>query len=79
MDNQTKWSDLLKAAVTEPGLILKAYSNFHGYSLSNQVAALVQCQMRYVELKINDVQRRATVLQLSSSPDFNHKPNCPLS
>jgi hypothetical protein len=31
MSNQTKWSDLLKAAVTEPGLILKAYSAFHGY------------------------------------------------
>ena len=49
MDNQNKWSDLLKAAVTEPGLILKAYSNFHGYSLSNQVAALVQCQLRNLE------------------------------
>ena len=49
MDNQTKWSDLLKAAVTEPGLILKAYSAFHGYSLSNQVAAMVQCQMRGIE------------------------------
>ncbi len=49
MDNQNKWCDLLKAAVTEPGLILKAYSNFHGYSLSNQVAALVQCQQRGIE------------------------------
>ncbi len=49
MNDQTKWSDLLKAAVTEPGLILKAYSAFHGYSLSNQVAALVQCQMRGIE------------------------------
>lgn len=49
MDSQTKWSDLLKAAVTEPGLILKAYSAFHGYSLSNQVAALVQCQMRGIQ------------------------------
>ena len=47
--DQSKWSELLKAAVTEPGLILKAYSNFHGYSLSNQVAALVQCQMRGIE------------------------------
>jgi hypothetical protein len=31
--NQQKWSDLLAQAVTQPGLILKAYSAFHGYSL----------------------------------------------
>jgi hypothetical protein len=49
MTDQTKWSDLLSAAVTEPGLILKAYSAFHGYSLSNQVAAMVQCQQRGIE------------------------------
>jgi hypothetical protein len=49
MGNQTKWSDLLKAAVTEPGLILKAYSNFHGYSLGNQIAALMQCHIRGIE------------------------------
>ena len=40
MDNQ-KWSELLKAAVSEPGLILKAYSNFHSYSLGNQIAAMI--------------------------------------
>jgi hypothetical protein len=49
MDNQTKWTELLKAAVMEPGLILRAYSAFHGYSLSNQVAAMVQCQIRGIE------------------------------
>lgn len=49
MNDQTRWSDLLKAAVTEPGLIMKAYSAFHGYSLSNQVAAMIQCQMRGIE------------------------------
>lgn len=49
MDNQTKWSDLLKAAVTEPELILKAYSAFHGYSISNQLAALIQCHLRGIE------------------------------
>src|SRR5689334_9577791 len=46
MDNQSKWSGLLAAAVSEPGLILKAYSNFHGYSLGNQLAALMQCHLR---------------------------------
>jgi hypothetical protein len=30
--NQQKWSDLLAQAVTQPGLILKAYAAFHGYS-----------------------------------------------
>ena len=46
MTYQQKWSDLLIQAVTQPGLILKAYSQFHGYSLSNQLAALIQCQIR---------------------------------
>lgn len=49
MNDQTKWSDLLKAAVTEPGLILKAYSNFHTYSLGNQIAAMIQCQIRGIK------------------------------
>ena len=49
MDNQTKWTELLKAAVMEPGLILRAYSAFHGYSLGNQVAALIQCHQRKIE------------------------------
>jgi len=46
---QSRWSELLRQAVTEPGLILKAYSNFHGYSIGNQVAALAQCEMRGIE------------------------------
>jgi N-terminal domain of anti-restriction factor ArdC len=33
-------------AVTKPGLIMKAYSVFHQYSVGNQILALVQCQMR---------------------------------
>ena len=49
MDNENKWSGLLKAAVSEPGLILKAYSNFHTYSLGNQIAAIVQCCQRKLE------------------------------
>lgn len=44
--NDQKWSDLLIAAVNEPGLIMKAYSAFHGYSLGNQIAAMVQCNIR---------------------------------
>ena len=41
-----KWSALLVEAVNKPGLIMKAYSNFHSYSLGNQLLALVRCQMR---------------------------------
>ncbi len=41
-----KWSALLVEAVNKPGLIMKAYSNFHSYSLGNQMLALVQCQVR---------------------------------
>ena len=46
MNDQTRWTDLLKAAVTEPGLILRAYSAFSGYSIGNQLAAMIQCQQR---------------------------------
>ena len=48
MDNM-KWTELLQKAVTEPGLILKAYSNFHGYSLGNRIAAMMQCAARQIE------------------------------
>ena len=47
--DQTKWTELLSKAVSEPGLILKAYSAFHGYSLGNQIAAIVQCNQRGIE------------------------------
>jgi len=49
MNNQSKWSELLRQAVNQPGLILKAYSAFHGYSLGNQLGAIVQCQLRSIE------------------------------
>ncbi len=48
MDN-TKWTELLQQAVSEPGLILKAYSAFHGYSLGNRIAAMMQCAIRGIE------------------------------
>lgn len=41
-----KWSALFVEAGNKPGLIIKAYSAFHQYSLGNQLLALVQCQMR---------------------------------
>jgi len=41
-----QWTDLLQQAVREPGLILEAYHQFHGYSLGNRLAALHQCHQR---------------------------------
>jgi hypothetical protein len=35
---------------------MKAYSLFHNYSLSNQLAAMAECVERYVESKVNDTQ-----------------------
>jgi N-terminal domain of anti-restriction factor ArdC len=43
-----KWHELLIQAVNQPGLILRAYSSFHHYSLSNQLSALLQCQLRNI-------------------------------
>ena len=43
------WSELLHRAVAEPGLISDAYTRFHGYSLGNRFAALIQCEMRGLE------------------------------
>jgi antirestriction protein ArdC len=37
---------LLHQAVNEPGILSKAYSAFHGYSIGNQLLALVQCAQR---------------------------------
>lgn len=41
-----RWVELLNAAVEQPGLVLAAYSNFHNYSLGNQIAAMFQCAAR---------------------------------
>jgi hypothetical protein len=41
-----QFADILKSAVTEPGIISKAYSAFHNYSIGNQIAAAVQLTMR---------------------------------
>jgi len=44
-----QWSQMLQEAVAKPGLLLKAYNAFHGYSIGNQLMALVQCHMRGIE------------------------------
>ena len=43
------FADLLQDAVQEPGILSRAYSQFHSYSLGNQLLAMVQCHERGVE------------------------------
>jgi hypothetical protein len=45
-----QWEELLREAVEQPGLLLRAYSAFHNYSLGNQVAAIFQCYARGIEI-----------------------------
>jgi hypothetical protein len=40
------FAELLSRAVNEPRIISTAYTAFHGYSLGNQILALVQCAER---------------------------------
>lgn len=44
--NAPSFADLLTQAVTEPGIISAAYSQFHNYSLGNQILAWSQCMHR---------------------------------
>src|SRR5215472_14480574 len=46
---ENTWAELLAQAVTEPGLILAAYSRFWNYSLGNQLLAMLQCRQRGLE------------------------------
>lgn len=45
-DQTTSFAELLHAAVSEPGKIHTAYFAFHGYSIGNQLLALIQCAER---------------------------------
>jgi antirestriction protein ArdC len=44
--NAPQFVDLLSRALSEPGVVSRAYSAFHGYSLGNQLLAWVQCAER---------------------------------
>lgn len=51
MEKQTvPFAKLLKDAVEQPGIISKAYSQFYGYSLGNQLWAWAQCISRDIPL-----------------------------
>lgn len=41
-----QFADLLSRALREPGVVSRAYTAFHGYSIGNQILALVQCAER---------------------------------
>ncbi len=43
---RAQFSDLLARAVSDPGIVSQAYHAFHGYSIGNQILALVQCAER---------------------------------
>ena len=45
-EETTNWTSLLREAVEKPGLILGAYSSFHGYSIGNCLLAFLQCRAR---------------------------------
>jgi hypothetical protein len=45
----TQFSDMLNRAVTEPGIISKAYTAFYGYSIGNRLLAMFQCMERDIE------------------------------
>ena len=49
ISNPPRWATLLVEAVNKPGMIMKAYSAFHNYSIGNQILAIVQCQLRGLE------------------------------
>lgn len=44
------FAELLNKAVTEPGTLSSAYSQFHSYSLGNVLLAAVQCAVREIPL-----------------------------
>ena len=45
-DHTASFASLLQSAVSEPGKIHAAYFAFHGYSIGNQLPALMQCAER---------------------------------
>ena len=44
------WAALLERAVTEPGIVSAAYTQFHNYSIGNQLLAWAQCVHREIPL-----------------------------
>ena len=49
MATPATFSELLEQAVKEPGVISRAYTAFHNYSLGNQLLAWAQCMERGIQ------------------------------
>ena len=49
METHPTWSALLERAVNEPGTISAAYTQFHNYSIGNQLLAWGQCLARGIK------------------------------
>jgi antirestriction protein ArdC len=49
MTTTASFADLLRSAVTEPGIISSAYRQFHTYSIGNQLLAWSQCLAREIQ------------------------------
>ena len=43
------FADLLRSAVTDPGVVSTAYQQFHNYSIGNQLLAWAQCLERGIQ------------------------------
>jgi antirestriction protein ArdC len=43
------FADLLRSAVSEPGIVSAAYHQFHSYSIGNQLLAWSQCVQRHIQ------------------------------
>src|ERR1700741_1365933 len=43
------FADLLRSAVSDPGVISAAYRQFHNYSIGNQLLAWSQCMQRGIQ------------------------------
>ncbi len=50
IDTRQTFASLLEAAVSQPGVIARAYSAFHSFSLGNQLLAAMQCAERGLAL-----------------------------
>ena len=47
--NTASFADLLRSAVTDPGIVSGAYRQFHNYSIGNQLLAWAQCLARGIQ------------------------------
>lgn len=49
MKPELSFSELLNEALTAPGTVSEAFRSFHGYSIGNQMLAMIQCLRRGIQ------------------------------